>query len=159
MLLTITSVANPELNIFVLFQFTAFLLFYMSVKHIYKQLTVRLLESATLLNLIVLSAGTLYKWESTQSKSTLLETSMGIIFAQFCVIIVLSFIKACHYASCRYRRNQGHDTIDENTDSDIACERIEDPELEPLMDYTSQTATMAISAQYTATDTKSAHIN
>ena len=28
----------------------------------------RVLESATLLNLIVLSAGTLYRWESTESK-------------------------------------------------------------------------------------------
>ena len=158
-LLTITSVANPELNIFVLFQFTAFLLFYMSVKHIYKQLTVRLLESATLLNLIVLSAGTLYKWESTQSKTTLLEISMGIIFAQFCVIIVLSFIKACHYASCRCRRNQGHDTIDENIDTDIVCERIEDPELKLLISYVPQPLTMAVSAQYTATNTKSAHDN
>ena len=53
----------------------------------------RVLESATLLNLIVLSAGTLYKWESTESKSIVLEVLIGITFAQFCVIVVLSLVQ------------------------------------------------------------------
>ena len=45
-LLTVTSVANPELNVFVLFLFTAFLLFFTSVKDVYKQTNVRVLESS-----------------------------------------------------------------------------------------------------------------
>ena len=93
-LLTVTSVANPELNVFVLFLFIAFLRFFISVKYVYKRMTVRLLESAILLNLIVLSAGTLYKWESTESKSTLLEVSIGITFAQFCAICCVEFDQA-----------------------------------------------------------------
>ena len=136
-LLTITSVANPELNVFVLFLFMAFLLFYMSVKYVYKRMNVRLLESATLLNLIVLSGATLYKWEFSMWRMTLLEVSIEISFAQFCVIVVLSLIKPCLRVGWRCERNQGYDVINENIDDDITHERIEDPELEPLINYTS----------------------
>ena len=121
-LLTVTSVANPELNVFVLFLFMAFLLSYMSVKYVYKQMTVRFLESASLLNLIVLTAGTLYTWESAVVRMTLLEVSIGITFAQFCVIIVLSLIKPCLRAGWRCRRNQGYDVINGNIDDDITHE-------------------------------------
>ena len=110
----------------------AFLLFFMSVKYVYKRMTVRLLESATLLNLIVLSART---WKSTNKKTILLEISIGITFAQFCVIVVLSLIKPYLSAGWRCRRNQGYDVINENTDDDITHERIEDPGLEPLINY------------------------
>ena len=103
----------------------------MSVKYIYKLIHVRVLESVTLLNLIILSAGTLYRWES---RSKLLLVSIGIIFAQFCVIVVWRLIKPCLSAGWRCRRNQGHDAVDENIDDDIAHERIEDPEIEPLID-------------------------
>ena len=157
-LLTVTSVANPELNVFVLFLFTAFLFFLISIKNVYKGLIVRILESATLLNLIVLSAGTLYKWESTVSKTILLKVSIGIIFAQFCVVLVLSLIKACLSASWRCRRNQDHDVIDQNieSDDDIAHERIEDPELEPLINFTPRPITLSASAKYsTATKVSS----
>ena len=47
-LLIITSVEDPELNVFVLFLFTAFLFFFVSIKNVYKDINVRLLESATL---------------------------------------------------------------------------------------------------------------
>ena len=152
--LTVTSVANPELNMFVLFQFSVFLLFYMSVKYVYKRMTVRLLESATLLNLIILSAGTLYKWESTESTLILLKVSIGITFAQFCIIVLLSLIKPCLRAGWRCRRNQDYDVTDENIDNDIAHERIEDPEFEPLINYSSRPAIMAASAKYTTAATK-----
>ena len=150
-LLTVTSVANPEMNVFVLFFFTAILLFFTSVKYVYKRMTVRFFESATLLNLIALSAGTLYKWESAESKTILLEVSIGITFTQFCVIVVLSFIKACLSASWiqRCRRYQSDDIINEDIDNDITHERIEDPELEPLIKYAPQPITMAASAKYT----------
>ena len=110
----------------------------------------RVLESATLLNLIVLSAGTLYRWESTESRSKLLMVSIGITFAQFCVIVVWSLIKPCLSAGWRCRRNQGHDVIDEIiNDNDITHERIEDPELEPLINDTPRPITMPASAKYT----------
>ena len=132
-LLTVTSVYNPELNVFALFLFTAFLFYFISIKNVYKRVDVRVLESSTLLNLIVLSSGTLYRWESTESRSKLLMVSIGLTFAQFCVIVVWSLIKPCLSAGWRCRRNQGHGIID---DDDIAHERIEDPELKPLINGT-----------------------
>ena len=148
-LLTVTSVYNPELNVFALFLFMAFLLYFISIKNVYKRVDMRVLESSTLLNLIVLSAGTLYRWESTESRSKLLMVSIGITFAQFCVIIVWSLIKPYLSAGWRARWNQGHDLIDENIDYDIAHERIEDPELEPLINFTPRPITMPASAKYT----------
>ena len=149
-LLTVTSVDNPELNVFALFLFKAFLFFLISIKNVYKRVDVRVLESATLLNLIILSAGTLYRWESTESRSKLLMVSIGITFAQFCVIVVWSLIKSRLNAGWRCRRNQGHDVIDEIiNDDDIAHERIEDPELEPLINDTPRPITMPASAKYT----------
>ena len=109
-------------------------------------MNVRIFESTTLLNLIILSAGTLYRWES---RSKLLLVSTGITFAQFCTIIVWSLIKPCLSAGWRCRRNQGHDAVDENIDYDIAHERIEDPEIEPLINYTPRPINIAASAKYT----------
>ena len=142
-LLTVTSVDNPELNVFALFLFIALLFSFTSIKNVYKRMKVRVLESATLLNLIVLSAGTLYRWKSTDSRSKLLMVSNGSTFAQFCVIVVWSLIKPCLSAGWRCRQNQGHDIID---DDDIAHERIEDPELEPLINDTPRPITMPASA-------------
>jgi hypothetical protein len=141
-------VNNPELNVFALFLLIATLFFFISIENVYKRVNMRLLESAILLNLIILSAGTLYTWESIESRSTLLLVSIGITFAQFCVIVVWSLIKPCLSAGwrCRRRRNQGHDV---NDDDDITHERIEDPELEPLINFTPRPITMPASAKYT----------
>ena len=106
----------------------------------------RVLESAILLNLIILSAGTLYRWESTESRSKLLMVSIGVTVAQFCVIVVWSLIKPCLTDGWRCRLNQGNDIID---DDEITHERIEDPELEPLINYTPRPITMPASAKYT----------
>ena len=115
-LLTVTSVENPELNVFALFLFIA-LFYFISIKNVYKRVDVRVLESSTLLNLIILSSGTLYRWESTELRSKLLMVSTGIAFAQFCVIIVWSVIKPCLSAGWSCRQNQGNDVIDEIIDA------------------------------------------
>ena len=76
--------------------------------------------------------------------------SIGITFAQFCVIVVWSLIKPCLNASWRCRQNQSHDVINDIIDDDdIAHERIEDPELEPLINFTPRTITIPASAKYT----------
>ena len=131
--LTVTSIANPELNVFIISVTVTVPLVILSVNNVYKQMAVRIFESASLLNLIVLSAGTLYQWESTKSKTTLLEVSLGFAFAQFCVIVVWSVIKPCFSAGWSCRQKHWYDVIDENIDDDITHERIEDPELEPLI--------------------------
>ena len=151
-LLTITSVDNPELNVFALFLFITFLLFFTSIENVYKRVDVRVSESAILFNLIILSSGTLYRWESTGSRSKLLMVSTGITFAQFCIIVVWSLIKLRLSAGWRCGRNKSNDVIDEVIDvDDIAHvhthERIEDPELEPLINDTPRPITIPASAK------------
>ena len=119
-----------------------------------KRRAVRVLESATLLNLIVLSAGTLYKWESTESKTILLEVSAGITFAQVCIIIVLSFGEHCFKSSTGWMCRRSHNAINKIIDDDIVHERIKDPELEPLIDHAPQSVAMTASAEYTTSATK-----
>ena len=76
--------------------------------------------------------------------------SIGITFAQFCAIVVWNLIKPRLSADWRCRRNQGYDVINETIDDDdIAHERIEDPELEPLINYTPRPITMPASTKYT----------
>ena len=65
------------------------------------------------------------------------DTAESITFAQFCFIVMLSLIKSCPYTDWRCRQNQGSDVINKNIDDDITHERIEDPELESLINYTS----------------------
>ena len=135
-ILTVTSATSPKLNVFILFLLVACLFFFTSVKNVYKRVTLRVLKSATLLNLTVLSAGTLYKWESTKSKMILLETSIGFVLVQFCVVTVWSSIKLCLTACAGgiCREKQTYDDMNNTeSDDDIAHERIEDPELEPLI--------------------------
>ena len=76
----------------------------------------------------------------------MLMVSMGIMFAQFSVIVVWSLIKPCLSAGWRCRRDQGHDVIN---DEDIAHERIEDPELESLINDIPRSITIPASAKYT----------
>ena len=80
----------------------------------------------------------MYKWESINSRKTLLLVSIGIAFVQFCVIVVWSVVKPCFRAGWRCRQKQAYDVINENIDNidDITHERIEDPELAPLITYT-----------------------
>ena len=114
------------------------------VKNKTGRVNVRVLESSTLLNLIVLSSGTLYRWDSTESRSKLLMVSIGIAFAQFCIIVVWSLIKPFLSAGLRCTRNQG-----DGDDDDYAHERIEDPELEPLIKFTPRPITISDSAKDT----------
>ena len=78
-----------------------------------------------------------------------IKIAFSVNWNHFCSIL-------CHYCveidqalpQC-WLRNQGHDAIDENIDDDITHERIEDPELEPLINYTPRPITMAASVKYT----------
>ena len=74
-----------------------------------------------------MSAGTLYEWESFTSRTTLLEISIGIDFAQFWIIVMWNLIKPCFSAG--WKCKQTNDVINQEI-YDITHERIEDPELE-----------------------------
>ena len=131
--LTIISATNSKLNVLILFISVAILLFFISVTNIYKQTIVKIHESAVLLNLILLSTGTLYEWESTTSRVTLLEISIGIAFAQFWIIVLRNLVKSCF--STMWKCKQTNDAINQEIYDNITHERIEDPELEPFITY------------------------
>ena len=119
----------------------AVLLSFTSVKHVYKHMIVRILESVTLINILVLSAGTLYTWESATSRMITLEISIWISFVQFCVILLWSLVRACN-GIFRCRQKQGYEIMDENL-NDIVDERIVDPEPEYRIVVPRNTATKA----------------
>ena len=66
----------------------------------------------------------------------LLEVSIGITFAQFCVTVVFNLVKLYLSIRRRYRQNQGYN-VNKDTDDDITHERIEDPELKPIINNSS----------------------
>ena len=135
-ILTVTSTTYPEFNVLLLSVTIAFLLCFMSIISIYRKRNVRVSESITLINLIVISTGVLYKWEDIKSKTLLLEVSIWFAFVQFCVIIVWSLIKPCFNTNWWHKR----ETIYE----EITHERIEDPELDPLIDLPRDSTTTVI---------------
>ena len=147
-MLTLTSAANPELNVFILSVAMTMLLFFTSAKNVYKRSSVRVFENISIMNLIIFSTGILYKWQSANSKTTLLEISIGFAFAQFCAIIVWSLIKPCFNTTSRYRQKHDYDVIDENSDNDILHERIEDSELEALITSVKNSAARSLSHRY-----------
>ena len=129
--MTVNPATNPEFNVFILLIIIIVLIVIMSIKNVHKQIKVRVHEGAIYMNLLILSAGTLYKWESTISKTTLLTVSIGFAFTQFCIIVVWSLIKVLNisYVCWKCRRSQTYTVIDED---DFTHERIEDSGLEAV---------------------------
>ena len=142
-ILIVTSTINPEVNVFILSVTVGSLFFFTSVKNVYKRMNVRIVESATFMNLTVLSAGIMYKWESTESKLILLKVSIVLAFTQFCAIVVWNLIKPCLRVNWKCRWEQTYDVISENVEDRFIHERIEDPELETMIAPAKNTATNA----------------
>ena len=87
----------------------------------------RVLESISFLNLILLSGIILY----AGGKSTVyLDVSIGVSFVQFCVIVLLSVIKICFKSTGRCLKRSGSDE-----ESDINYERTEDPDNDTEMKH------------------------
>ena len=125
LILTVSSIKNPELNVFTLSVVMTTLVVFMSVKKVYKQMNVRMLENAVLMNLIILSAGALYKWESATSKMTLLDISIGVAIVQFSVVIVWSFIKQLVSINSGCKKHESYNEIlDENIVHEHECDHL-----------------------------------
>ena len=128
-IMTINPATNPEFTMFILSIIIIVLTIIASIKNVHKQMSVRVLEGAVYMNLLILSTGTLYKWESTTAKTTLLAVSIGFAFTQFCFIVVWSLIKNLCALYWKCRSSQTYTAFDED---DFAHERIEDPGLEGM---------------------------
>ena len=82
----------PIFSLFLLLIIATLLLCYLNHVKTYKKLSVSLIESSFLLNLIVLTAGNLYFRESESGQMTLLCVSVSVVFTEFCGIVVWNLI-------------------------------------------------------------------
>ena len=129
---SVTSSTRPLVSLLILAITLVMLLFYMSVKPVHKSKLVRLFESASLSNLLVLTSYTLYTG-NTYNGTTALQISIGVAFIQFLLIIFISTIKICYQS--KYKR-KGYSLISpDSSDDDMVHERVNDPDINADMYY------------------------
>ena len=124
---TATSSIVPFLSLLIL-QFTsAMLLFYESIRPVYKSKLVRTIESMSLLNLIILVGSTLY---TGGGETIFLEVSIAFAFIQFIAIIIVSLNKIFRVDN-RCMKRKGYQLIYQNADSsdEMIHERVNDAEI------------------------------
>ena len=129
---TATSSTSPLVGLLILAISLVMLLFYMSVKPVYKSKIVRLFESASLSNLLVLVTYTLYIGDKN-SGTTALQISIGVAFVQFLLIILISAIKICYQNKCKCIQRKGYNQ--DSSDDDMVHERVNDPDINADMCY------------------------
>ena len=110
---TATSSTFPLLSLLILLLTSLVLLFYASIKHVYKSKIVSIFESTSLLNLITLIVFTLY----TGGETIFLEISIAFAFLQFMVIIIISLIKININTRHKCMSRNGYNLIRQNSDS------------------------------------------
>ena len=120
---TATLSTSSKLALLIL-QFTLIiLLFYTSIRPVYKSKLVRMLNSISLLNLIVLVGTTLY---TRNGGATFLEISILLVFIQFVAIVIYGTMNKCKKKRCGYDHIPGQDA---NSSNEMFHERVEDPEV------------------------------
>ena len=114
---SLTANINPAVSLFLLLGVATLLLCYMNFKRVYKKTSVLILESAFLINLIVLTGGTMYYYDRESSeKVVLIGLSIGITFIKFCGIVIWSVVQLfprCRH--CQRQNNVPYENIDEDT--------------------------------------------
>ena len=88
---SLTANLNPAISLFLLLGAALLLLWYINYRKVYKTKYVLLLESAFLVNLILLVSGIMYA-ESDRQKVILMSISIAITFVKFCGIILWNVI-------------------------------------------------------------------
>ena len=114
---SLTANINPAISLFLLHGVATLLLCYMNFKRVYKSKSVLILESAFLINLIILTAGAMYYNDKESSeKVVLIGLSIGIAFIKFCGIIIWSIVQLFPSCShCQRQNNVPYENIDEDT--------------------------------------------
>ena len=131
---TATSSTSPFLGLLILLITLSMLQLYMSIRHVHKFKLIRLFESISLLNLLLLVGCTLYTGDN---RSLALQLSTGFAFVQFFAIIVLSIFKICchnRYNRCTQRRSYNILNDDDSLSEDSMFyydERVNDPDINP----------------------------
>ena len=114
---SLTANINPTVSLFLLHGGAILLLCYMNYIQVYRRKSVLILESAFLINLIVLTAGAMYYNDRESSeKVVLIGLSIGITFIKFCGIVIWSIVQLFpRCRRCQRQNNVPYENIDEDT--------------------------------------------
>lgn len=110
---SLTANINPAVSLLLLLGVATLLLCYMNYMQVYKKSSVLILESAFLVNLVLLVGGTMYyRLEEGNQQEILIYVSIGIAFLKFCGIALWSFVRMILKKYRKHRINQ----VDSYTD-------------------------------------------
>ena len=115
---SLTASNNPAISPFLLQGVAILLLCYINYKQVYRKKSVLMLESAFLINLIILTGGAMYYHDSNGSeKATLICLSIGIAFIKFCGIVIWSIVQV--FPSCLHcqRHRAQYENIEPDDES------------------------------------------
>ena len=114
---SLTANINPAVSLFLLHGGAILLLCYMNYIQVYRRKSVLILESAFLINLIVLTGGAMYYYDRENSeKVVLIGLSIGITFIKFCGIVIWSIVQLFpRCRRCQRQNNIPYENIDEDT--------------------------------------------
>lgn len=106
---SLTANINPVVCLFLLLVVATLLLCYMNYMQVYKKNSVLILESAFLINLVLLVGWNMYYYDDrgSRQKEILVYVSIGVAFVKFCGIIILSLVQLiprCIGTYCKCRR-------------------------------------------------------
>ena len=114
---SLTANINPAISLFLLHGVATLLLCYTNYMQVYKSKLVLIVESAFLINLIILTAGAMYyNDKDSGEKVVLIGLSIGIAFINFCGIVIWSVVQL--FPRCRHCQRQNNVPY-ENIDEDI----------------------------------------
>ena len=108
----------------------------MNFNQVYKKKSVLILESAFLINLIILTGGAMYYNHDSNSseKTTLICLSIGFAFIKFCGIVIWSIVQAFpHCLYCQRQRAQ-YENIESDENTQLFQEREKIQEIDELRD-------------------------
>ena len=127
---TATSSTLPLASLLILAITLAILLFYVSIKPVHRSKLVRILESFSILNLLMLVICTLYSTAINDlSLSIALQLSIRLAFVQFLVIVMISTVRICYRNKCKCSQKLGYRVISQDSipSDEVFHERVNDP--------------------------------
>ena len=133
---SLTANINPAVSPFLLHGVAILLLCYMNFNQVYKKKSVLILESAFLINLIILTGGAMYYNHDSNSseKTTLICLSIGFAFIKFCGIVIWSIVQTFPHCLYCQRQRALYENIESDENTQLFQEREKIQEIDELRD-------------------------
>ena len=107
---SLTANLNPTISLFLLLGIALIVLWYLNYRKIYKTKYVLLMESAFIVNLILLVSGIMYA-DSDKQKLVLMNISIAVAFIKFCGIILWNILWSI--PRCKRKQTNNFETATE----------------------------------------------